>query len=139
MKNQKKSRKFLTAVLVLLFLAVGMFLGSALFGRSLLMVIFGFLVAGLLGKIWDRGMKPSNQRQNLDGHTIMQTRLWWLLLLGMWDAVYRIAMNTYASPTNLGRIFLFLTLGLTVLIPILKLTIGPAKDKKERKTMSLNL
>ena len=139
MDNHKKSKKFLIAVLVLFSLAAGMFLGSALFGPSLLMVIFGFLVAGVLGKILDRGIKPIDQRQKLDGYTIMQTRLWWLFLLGMWDITYRIVMNTYAPPSALGRIFVILTLALTVLIPVLKLAIRPAKNKKGKKSVSLNL
>ena len=129
MNNHKKPQKFLTAVLVLLFLAVGIFLGSALFGQSLLAVIFGFLIAGVLSKIWDRGMKPNTQKQKLSGYTIMQTRLWWLVLLGMWDSTYRIVISTYTSPSALGKIFVLLTFALTFIIPILKLVIKPQKKE----------
>ena len=137
MYNCKHSQKFLLAVLVFLLLAAGMFLGSALFGQSLLMVIFGFLVAGALSKILDRGMKPIDQRQKLDGYTIMQTRLWWLFLLGMWDGTYRVVMTT--TPSAFGKTFILLTFALTFIIPILKLAMKPTRKAGRKTRLSLNL
>ncbi|MCL5793451.1 MAG: hypothetical protein M1138_01265 [Candidatus Thermoplasmatota archaeon] len=137
MKNQKKSQKILTAALVLLFLAVGEFLGLALFGQSLLMIIFGFLIAGVLSKTWDRGMKPRKERALLNFQTLMQSRLWWLLLLGMWDGTYRIVTSGYTSPSALGKMFVLLTFALTFIIPLLKLAVK--SQKKEKNSLSLNL
>lgn len=129
-----KGLRFMLALTIIEFASLGIWIGGILFGIGLAALAFGFLIAGIFAKILDRMMKPRKQRALLNFQTLMQSRLWWLLLAVVWLVFLKwlgyIANSIVPVPTEqlVGRFLFFVVLVLTVAILILKY-IGKPKRK----------